>query len=186
MTMLARAVLLLITGTTMVTGQEVTGQEPSACQVRVTGSGVEQGETEVRMETRDGRLAIDLVNPPTIGRMWITPGTAGWPTAVVLRLRLAGLEHFACVAAEQTWEANVLSHGEYARSQWRVKSGTRESLDPQDPLWIGIVARGNDGKTLEGLPKPSAGEYFEITLPPALLGGEPGPIELRWIDFYRR
>lgn len=181
MTTLARAVLLLITGAT-----SVAAQEPTECQVRVTGSGVVKGETVVRMETRDERLAIDLVNPPTIGRMWLTPGTAGWPTAVVLRLRLAGLEHFACAAAGQTGEASVLSHGEYARSQWRVKSGTREPLDPQNPLWIGIVARGNGGETLEGLPKPGAGDYFEITLPPVLLDGEPRPIELRWIDFYRR
>lgn len=181
MTTLASAVLLLIIGATM-----VTAQEPTESQVRVTGSGVVKGETEVRLETRDERLWIDLVNPPTIGRMWITPGVAGWPKEVVVRLRLAGLEHFACEAAGQTWEASVLSHGEYARSQWRVKSGTRESLEQRDPQWIGIVARASDGAELEGLPKPSAEEYFEITLPAALLAGGPRPIQLRWIDFYRR
>lgn len=183
MTSLARAVLLLplILGAT-----RVTAQQPTEFQVRVTGSAGAQGETEVRLETRDGRSLIDLVNPPTIGRMWVTPGTAGWPAAIVLRLRLAGLEHLACEVAGQTWESSVQSHGEHARSQWRVKSGTREPLDPQDPRWIGIVARTSDGAVVDGLPKPSDGGYFEITLPPALLAGEPQPIELRWIDFYRR
>lgn len=183
MTSLARAALLL---PLLLGAMRVTAQQPAEFQVRVTGSAGATGETEVRMETPDGRLVIDLVDPPTIGRMWVTPSAAGWPKAIVLRLRLAGLEHLACEAVGQTWEASVLSHGDHVRSQWRVRSGSRVSLDPQDPRWIGIVARASDGTEVDGLPKPSDGGYFEITLPPALLAGESRPIELRWIDFYRR
>jgi hypothetical protein len=42
---------------------------------------------------------------------------------------------------------------------------------------------GATGKAITGL--PGDGGYFEITLPKALLEGQPQSLELGWLDFYR-
>lgn len=109
--------------------------------------------------------------------------SGSWPSSVVLRLKLRGLESLTIRAGDLVWSASVLSHGNHEQLLSVRREGREAKVKPADPLWTEIVAVDAGGKATSG----SAGEggYFEVPLPAALLESQPRMLELQWIDFYR-
>ena len=65
-----------------------------------------------------------------------------------------------------------------------VEDGKEKKVGKDSPCWMEIRGFDSTGKPLTGL--PGNGGCFEITLPRALLEGQPKNLDLGWIDFYRR
>lgn len=64
------------------------------------------------------------------------------------------------------------------------KSGKEDTpLDAKSPLWMEIRLVGGDGEPAKAIPLKDG--YFEMALPKAFFEGNPKPITLTWIDFYR-
>jgi hypothetical protein len=107
-----------------------------------------------------------------------------WPSAVVLRLHLKGLEHFRIANGKVTLEGSVaIRDGSPQVRLW--KDGREDAgLDAKSPFWMDLRIRGADGKPATTIPLKDG--YFEMALPRAFLEGDPKALEVSWIDFYRQ
>ena len=103
-----------------------------------------------------------------------------WPTTVILRLHLGGLESFAVSNGRIKLTGSVLSHSGNTKRLYLTEAGKDEEREPGTEIKVLDAA----GKPIKGLPDKDG--YFEIRLPKALLEGQPKSLELGWIDFYRR
>ncbi len=141
-----------------------------------TGRVLEDGQTP----------RIEIRSPKGIGRAKvICPGT--WPSGLIFRFYLGGLEYLRISSDRIGLELSVQSYEPFHRFI-RVTNAP-EDLSPTghpkpgDPLWVEIQARDAAEKPCQGL--PPKGGFWEIILPPAFLKAAGREIELRWIDFYR-
>ena len=103
---------------------------------------------------------------------------------VVVRLRLMGLESLTVSNGKTLLSASVLSHSGNPRLLDVVEDGKEKKVGKDSPYWAEMRGFDSTGKPVTGL--PGKGGYFEITLPKALLEGQPKSLEVEWIDFYRR
>ena len=106
-----------------------------------------------------------------------------WPTTVILRLHLGGLESFAVSNGKIKLTGSVLSHSGNTRLLDVVEDGKEKKVEKDSPYWMEIRGFDSTGKPIQGL--PDKGGYFEITLPKAVLEGKSKSLEIGWIDFYR-
>jgi len=116
------------------------------------------------------RTLFDVTSPFGIGRAAIDRRKSNWPSGVVIRLRLKGLEHLEIVAGSKKLEAAVgIRNGRVEIRAWK-DGDENHPLDDKSPLWpmIAVV----DG-------------WFDVEVPRALFEGNPPSIALSWIDFYR-
>jgi hypothetical protein len=131
-------------------------------------------------------VRVEIRSPKGIGKAKVI-GSGPWPSRVILRLHLGGLEHLEISSEKIALEVAVQSYEPFRRfiRVTRVPEGLSDpgSQEPGDPLWVEIQARNPQGKDCRGLP-PKNG-YWEIVLPPAFLQAAGSEIHLRWIDFYR-
>ena len=127
----------------------VTAGDPDSDQVKVTA-------------TKAGCL-VAITSPSGIGKTALTRTTDKWPTAVVLRLHLKGLEGFKASNSTVTVGAEVPNSGGKPRT-WQDVEGKEKPIE--------MSVKAVDG-------------HFEIRLPPAILAADAKTITVQWIDFYR-
>ncbi len=108
----------------------------------------------------------------------ITAASGKWPTTVILRLHLGGLESFAIFNGRIKLTGSVLSHSGNTKRLYLTEDGKEK--EPGTDIKVLDAA----GKPIKGL--PGKGGYFEITLPKALLESQPKSLVLGWIDFHRQ
>jgi hypothetical protein len=179
------AIVVLALGTMMISPVGFADDSQTPLTVRVESLGDRTQEAGVKVAITDGVAMIDVTRTPPMGRMRIT--TEGrWCEGIVLRLRVGGLENLQCDHGEVSVTASVLSHSDHKQLQFRMEGEKQVALDPKDSLWLTITQRDKNGKKLTSLPKVDEGGYFEIRIPAAILAGEPQPLAIDWIDFYRR
>ena len=179
------AIVVLAFGTLMISPAAFADDSKTPLTVHVESLGDRTQEAGINVAIADGVATIDVTRTPPMGRMRIT--TEGkWCEGIVLRLRVGGLENLQCEHGEVSVTASVLSHSDHKQLQFRMEGEKQVALDPKDPLWLEISQRGKDGKKVTSLPKVDEGGYFEIRIPAAILAGEPQPLAIDWIDFYRR
>jgi hypothetical protein len=179
------AIVVLALGTMMISPAAFADDSKTPLTVHVESLGDRTQEAGINVAIADGVATIDVTRTPPMGRMRIT--TEGkWCEGIVLRLRVGGLENLQCEHGEVSVTASVLSHSDHKQLQFRMEGEKQVALDPKDPLWLEISQRGKDGKKVTSLPKVDEGGYFEIRIPAAILAGEPQPLAIDWIDFYRR
>lgn len=132
---------------------------------------------EVKLETD---IATFMVSSPSgIGRATITTAKGEWPTTVVLRLHLAGLEHLAISNGKVRLSGSVQSQSGTAARRRLTDDGSNEERTVEPAIEVFDA----NGQPSSGL--PGRGGYFQITLPKELLTGRPRRLEVEWIDFYR-
>jgi dipeptidyl aminopeptidase/acylaminoacyl peptidase len=132
----------------------------------------------IEVEAEDGNIVLTVTSPSGIGSATVTPEDGKWPSKLVLRLRLKGLESLTISHEQVTLVASFSSHGD---SQHRVyvKAGGQETpLDKDDPYWMEIEMVG--GKAV-----PLQSGHFEVVLPAAIFKSQPKTVTISWIDFYR-
>jgi len=102
-----------------------------------------------------------------------------WPAPLVVRLHVKGLESLRVSAGAVELEGSVPSTGDH-RTSWVLHAGAEEKrLDAASPYWADI-------RLVAAKPRvPLEDGYFQLTLPPAILEGNPAELHLAWIDFYR-
>ncbi len=133
----------------------------------------------IKVKVEKDTTIFDIVSPNGIGGATINPPKGKWPTTVILRLHLGGLESFAASAGKMRLTGSVLSHSGNRKRLTLTEDGKDDSREPGTE--IKVLDAG--GEPVKGL--PGKGGYFEIRLPKALLKGEAKSLELGWIDFYR-
>ncbi|HYT87185.1 MAG TPA: hypothetical protein VEL76_00565 [Gemmataceae bacterium] len=129
------------------------------------------------------RTVFVINSPSGIGGAVIERLEDNWPKAVVLRLRLRGLENFRIANGKVTLAAAVsVREGKVSARRWQDDK-ENVPLDEKSPYWMEIRAFDADGKPAAQM--PLKGGYIELTLPRAFLEGKPRALTLNWIDFYR-
>jgi hypothetical protein len=155
--------------------------------------GVAAGEPmDFKLTAKDGdtidvkvdkvRALFDITSSTGIGHADIERRKTEWPSVVVIRLRLKGLEHFQVVAGSKKLEAAAaVRNGQLEVRAWKDGDESRP-LDDKSPHWpkVTVVDRGQPAKTI-----PLADGWFDIELPRTLFEGNPPTIGVSWIDFYR-
>ena len=143
----------------------------------------QKDEDHVKATVEKDTATFDVSEPKWHRRCDDHDGEGKWPTTVVLRLHLSGLEFLTISNGTIKLTASVLSHSGNPRLLDVVEDGKEKKVEKDSPYWTEIRGFDSTGKPMPGL--PGKGGYFEITLPKALLDGQPKSLELGWIDFYR-
>lgn len=135
----------------------------------------------VDVNAEKNKVVLSVHSPFGISNAVIERADKKWPDAVVLRLRLKGLENFSVSNDTVKLEASVSNQDGKVRL-W--KDGKEDlPLDIKNPYWMEIQMVGSDGKPAKTIPLKDG--YFELQLPKAFFEGNPKSITLNWIDFYR-
>jgi hypothetical protein len=146
---------------------------------------LKRGDDRVEVCAKPGRVVFTVVSPRGIGTATIARREPQWPKAVILQLRLRGLESLTTVAGQVALEASVSSTPPHTVRLSASAAGKQkeEAVDCSSHYWTEVRMLNADGKPASGL--PAEGGWFELQLPAALLAGDPESVEVRWIDFYR-
>lgn len=138
-------------------------------------------DDKVEVKVAEGKTHFTIQSPVGISQAIIERSGDNWPTNLMLRLHLKGLEKFNVTDGKITLEASVSSQDGKVRL-WR--DGKEDSpLDSKHPHWMEIRMVGKDEKPVKTIPLKDG--YFEMQLPKALFEDNPKSITLNWIDFYR-
>lgn len=136
---------------------------------------------KVEVTVEKDKAAISIRSPFGISQAIIERHENKWPTTVMLRLHLKGLENFIVTNGNVTLQAALSSQDGKVRL-W--KDGKEDSpLDSKHPYWMEVRLVGKDGEPVKTIPLKDG--YFEMQLPKALFEHNPQSITLNWIDFYR-
>ena len=149
--------------------------EPTTFEIKTKKSA-----DQVKVKIGNDSATFDVSSPSGIGGVTVTLAKGKWPTTVVLRLHLSGLESLAVSSGKTKLAGSVLSHSGNTRRLYLTEDRKQGEREPGTEIKVLDAA----GKPVKGL--PGKGGYFEITLPKALLDSQPKNVELGWIDFYRR
>jgi len=159
--------------------------EPPAFEIESLRPGEPAGDERVKVAVQGDVVVFDIHNPRGIGGVSIMPKKEVWPKSAVLRLHLGGLESIQMGCAKVTLFGSVLSHSGHERLLEIEEAGKKRKAGKDDPLWVGIRMLDAEGKDINHLPDPYKGGYFEVTVPPTLIGKTGEKLTLRWINFYR-
>jgi hypothetical protein len=139
----------------------------------------------IAVEEKVGRTIVDVRSAIGIGRMKLSAANDQWPTTLVLRLHLRGLESLHIGNGTATIDISILSYEPHRQlcEVVHTPGERRQSVDKESPFWMPVQIKNT--KTA-GQPKiPLIAGYFEVTLPTVLLNDKPKTLSIRWIDFYR-
>lgn len=153
-------------------------------------------EVTATVTEQDGRALIDVTDPRGINGLTARLTQGEWPTEIVIRLPLRGLEQLTIQYGDLMIATGVSSSGAPAALTISTvdEAGNVQSASPSaDIYYPDIRAVTPDGTTAVGplaagerpaFPLPE-GSVFEITLPPHFHQGDHQSFSLQWIDFYR-
>lgn len=142
---------------------------------------VKRAQDAVTVKVERDTVVFTVTSPSGIGGASVALERGRWPAAVVVRLRLSGLEAFAATCGQYKLTASMVSPAEKPKRFYFTVG------DDERPLPSEAALRPCDaqGKPITAGLLPEGG-YFEVCLPKALFSGASKPLELGWIDFYRR
>ncbi len=127
---------------------------------------------------REGKAIVLIVASPSgIGDATISPKNGKWPAPLILRLRLKGLESLTISQGQLTLATSFPSHGDSEPRVYLEAAGQQHALDEHSQYWTPVRIVGDQAVPLKT-------GHFELT-PPAAFTAQPGPMTIRWIDFYR-
>lgn len=138
-------------------------------------------DDKVEVAFAQGKTVISVHSPLGISQAIIQRSDNKWPTSVMLRLHLKGLENFKVTNGNVTLETALSTQNGKVRL-WK-DNNEAQLLDARHPYGMDIRRVGKDGKPVKAIPLKDG--YFEIQLPKALFEDHPNSITLNWIDFYR-
>jgi hypothetical protein len=126
-----------------------------------------KGDPRIVFTTSNEMLLIDITSPTGIGSAAIEKASGEWPSKVVMRLHVRGLESFKFQYGARTVEVSV------SATQTRevlIEEGQIGTLSPGDPSWLNVTRKSG---------------YFEIEAPADFLKSGENKFTIEWIDFYR-
>ena len=142
-------------------------------------------EDQVEVETKEGTAIFTFRCPTGIGGATINIKDGQWPTTVILRLHLGGLESLSISNGKTAVRASVLSHSGNPRLLDVVEDGKEKKVEQDSPYWTEI--RGVDST---GKPVTRSTRQGRILRDHAAQGpaGRPTRRAWRWggFNFYRK
>lgn len=133
----------------------------------------------------DSSVIFEVKGGLGIGSGKIKLETGNWPTKVLVRLYLKGLEGFYISNGNKKVEgffppfpATHLNRNKYVKIQMFNRHG--KTLEGK---YLSNSGQSKDSKSLQG---DAVQGYFEIMIPSTLLTPEITELEINWVDFYRR
>jgi len=132
---------------------------------------------QVAVKFEKDNATFDISSPSGIGGATISLTGGKWPAKMILRLHLRGLESFSVSCGRLNLTGAVASQSGNPKHVHLTEDGKEK--EPGTEIKLLDAA----GKPIKGL--PGHGGYFEITLPKALLEGQPTSLTVAWIDFFR-
>ncbi len=145
-----------------------------------------KGDPLIVFSVTDESLLADITSPTGIGSAQIMKTGGQWPSQIVLRFRLNGLEEMKFHYGDTTLEVHISSQGDNRVSEAVVKNGETRPLEPGQLLdasyWMAVQIVGTDGAPGE---IPLKGGYIDVTVPPDFFRSKETKFTLEWIDFYR-
>ena len=138
-------------------------------------------DDKVEVKVEEGKAHFSVQSLFGISQAVIERSGNKWPTTVMLRLHLKGLENLKVTNGKDTLDAAVSSQDGKVRL-WKDGKGD-SPLDSKHPYWMEVRLVGKDGKPVKTILLKDG--YFEMQLPKALFEDNPKSITLNWIDFYR-
>ena len=161
-------------------GPACTAAEPGAITcVHSIHAAAGEGETTVSSIVMDGRLVLDVHSPTGIGHASVRRLVSRWPSEVVLRLHVGGLERLHVKTAKAMFELSVHARRTGKALVRLSNEAGRQRLDPAlaDPPYVTWrVETAADG---------SRAGYFEVPVHGRLLEDNPVELRLHWVDFFR-
>jgi len=151
------------------------GDEP---QFRIT---TKRDSDKVEVTIEQDKAVISIRSPLGLSQAVIQRSDRDWPSTVVLRLHLQGLENFKLTYGKVILEAALSSQNGKARL-WKDEKEDL-LLDATTSYWMEIRMIDKDGNPVKTIPLKDG--YFEMQLPQAVIADNPQLITLSWIDFYR-
>lgn len=136
---------------------------------------------KVEVKVENDKATVAIRSPLGISQAVVECRGDNWPTTLLLRLHLKGLEKFIVTNGKITLEASVSSQDGTVRLWTDGKENS--PLDRKHPFWMQVRLVGKDGQPVKAIPLNDA--YIEIKLPKALIENNPKSIAVNWIDFYR-
>jgi hypothetical protein len=136
-------------------------------------------EDRIEVKTDTESVVFDIKSPSGIGGATIATTNAKWPTKIVLRLHLSGLESFNVSNGKIKLVGSMLSNSGNTKRLYLAEDGNGKEWKPETEIRVLDSA----GKPVKGLPGKDG--CFEIALPKALLENQPRSLEIGWIDFFR-
>lgn len=129
---------------------------------------------------------VDLYSQRGIGQAALQWIAGDYPTQIVLRLHLAGLEQLRLTYGRTSITLSVASMGPFTVRQELTlfnDAPTTQQLTPDSPYWMPTSLDGPEVKQEQ--PIPLRNGWIKVELPPHLLQTRPPRIMLEWVDFYR-
>jgi hypothetical protein len=163
----------------------------SACTVAQTDSLValvaaEPAESHLVLSQAGKVAVIDLYSQRGIGRAAIQWVAGDYPTRIILRLHLAGLEQLRLTYGRTSIALSIASMGPLTvRQELSLYSGaqTTEQLTPDSPYWMPTAINGPNVNQQQ--PIPLKGGWINVELPQHLLQTHPPRFTIEWVDFFR-
>jgi hypothetical protein len=129
-----------------------------------------KGDPSVTFNTTGDTLLIDVVGPSGIGGSAIEKTSGQWPSKIVVRLHLKGLEKFHLQYGANNVDVTISSQGDHAVHEVYSQPGEISAVSAGDPYWIAVT--------------PGQG-YFDLQMPSDFLKSGENRFTIDWIDFYR-
>lgn len=140
-------------------------------------------DDRVEAMTSQAKTVFSIYSPVGISHAVIERTSPSWPSEIVLRLHLKGLENFEIAAGELKLEGSVALQNERPVLRLWKDSNEQTPLNSMSPHWIKLQTLDVHGAPAKQLPLRDG--YFEMQLPSVLFEGNPKRFSIRWIDFYR-
>jgi acetyl esterase/lipase len=119
-----------------------------------------------------------------IGGLQLTNAKGKWPSTVVIRIQVSGLEHLGIGDGKTRLTGSMSGHGDGDPGLAEVtEDGKEKKIAKDSPYWTeikGFDAGGNSVSAYAG-----KGGYYEFKVPRAFLEGQTKSLYVGWIDFYR-
>jgi hypothetical protein len=130
-----------------------------------------KGDPTIALTVSNDLLLVDVTSPSGIGSARIEKTSGAWPSQIILRLHLMGLESLKFAYADRIVALEVPSSGlGTVYETLYMSQEAPATLTVDSPYWMEVT--------------PGKG-YFDVAAPPDFFNSGADQFMLEWIDFYR-
>lgn len=139
-------------------------------------------ENKVVMVLEENTAVFNIRSETGIGSANVLLQSGRWPSQVILRFYLSGLEELTVTYGDAILTLNISSTEANQIIQAVTRSGSTEPIDSDSPYWMDVSvldAAGNPATI------PVTDGAIEVSLPPDFFSQDVDSFALNWVDFYR-
>lgn len=159
-------------------------EDPSSSLLIVELTGNDKGGDRIAVSASEESIILSVHSTSGIGRARISPVAGSWPTRMVFRVHLKGLESFSVNNGKFSVTTSIQS-----RPPYKILCETKHadfrhgsSVSKASAYWMPakIVPKNGSSPVI-----PLEGGYIEVVVPEIVLRNRPRLLSIQWIDFWR-